>query len=122
MVLGFGDLGRIRIVTDLLSDVDYAASPLVTVFAGSSGLSAFMEFHGMQDQFADLMPVDMPPICAAEARLPKMGRIFVCEFREVTFKAWSIKNAVGKEEVGQRPCFQLRGGRYEHLGAQPGFP
>lgn len=47
----------------------HAAGPLVTVFAGSAGLSAYVELHGMQEQFADLMPVDVPPICAAKARL-----------------------------------------------------
>jgi hypothetical protein len=46
-----------------------AASPLVAVFAGSAGLSAYIEFHGMQEQFADLMPVDVPPIAAEKARL-----------------------------------------------------
>ena len=46
-----------------------AVTPLVTVFAGSAGLSAYVELHDMQRQFGDLMPVDVPPISAENARL-----------------------------------------------------
>lgn len=43
--------------------------PLVAVFAGSAGLSTYIELYDMHDLFADLIPVDVPPISAIEARL-----------------------------------------------------
>jgi hypothetical protein len=43
--------------------------PLVSVFAGSSGLSTFIELLGMHALFNDLIPVDVPPVTSIEARL-----------------------------------------------------
>lgn len=43
--------------------------PLVSVFAGSAGLSTYIELYGMHEFFADLTSVDVPPITADEARL-----------------------------------------------------
>lgn len=43
--------------------------PLVAVFAGSAGLSTYIELYGMHDLFADLTPVDVPPVTAVEAKL-----------------------------------------------------
>lgn len=44
-------------------------SPLVSVLAGSSGLSTFIELLGMRAMFEDLIPVDIPPITSEEAKL-----------------------------------------------------
>jgi len=46
-----------------------AAHPLVAVFAGSAGLSTYIQFHGLQALFADLVPVDVLPIGSTEARV-----------------------------------------------------
>jgi hypothetical protein len=43
--------------------------PLVSVFAGSSGLSTFIELLGMHALFKDLIPVDIPPVTSTEAGL-----------------------------------------------------
>ncbi len=42
---------------------------LVAVFAGSAGLSTFIELYDMHDLFADLAAVDVPPVTGDEARL-----------------------------------------------------
>jgi len=44
-------------------------NPLTAVFAGSAGLSTYIELYGMHVLFADLTPVDLPPVTSAEARL-----------------------------------------------------
>jgi hypothetical protein len=44
-------------------------NPLVSVLAGSSGLSTFIELLGMHVLFEDLIPVDVPPVTSEEARL-----------------------------------------------------
>jgi hypothetical protein len=44
-------------------------NPLVAVFAGSAGLSTYIELYGMHTQFDDLTPVDLPPVTTAEASL-----------------------------------------------------
>lgn len=44
-------------------------NPLVSVFAGSSGLSTFIELFGMNTLFDDLVPVDVTPITSTEAKL-----------------------------------------------------
>ena len=41
--------------------------PLTAIFAGSSGLSTFIQLFGMHDAFKDLAPVDIPPISSLEA-------------------------------------------------------
>lgn len=46
-----------------------AQNPLVTVFAGSAGLSTYMELYGMREKFADLKAIDVPPVTTDEARL-----------------------------------------------------
>ncbi len=43
--------------------------PLVSVFAGSSGLSTFIELFDMHPLFEDLIPVDVPPVNSIEAKL-----------------------------------------------------
>jgi hypothetical protein len=43
--------------------------PLVSVFAGSAGLSTYIELYGMSNFFGDLSPIDVTPISAVEARL-----------------------------------------------------
>lgn len=43
--------------------------PLVTVFAGSAGLSTFIELYEMNDLFSDLIPIDIPPVSRQEASL-----------------------------------------------------
>ena len=45
------------------------SKPLVTVFAGSSGLSTYIQLYGMKDLFSDLTTVDVPPVTAKEAQL-----------------------------------------------------
>lgn len=44
-------------------------NPLVSVFAGSSGLSTFILLFGMHALFDDLVPVDVTPITFIEAKL-----------------------------------------------------
>ncbi|MFZ2807858.1 MAG: hypothetical protein WA081_04025 [Desulfosalsimonadaceae bacterium] len=44
-------------------------NPLIAVFAGSAGLSTYIELYGMHELFEDLRPVDVPPITAGEAKL-----------------------------------------------------
>jgi hypothetical protein len=46
-----------------------ADNPLVAVFAGSAGLSTYIELFEMNKLFEDLIPVDVPPVTAVEARL-----------------------------------------------------
>lgn len=46
-----------------------ANHPLATVFAGSSGLSTYIELYDMKALFSDIVPVDVPPVTATEARL-----------------------------------------------------
>ncbi len=46
-----------------------AADPLVAVFAGSSGLSTFIELFNLDTSFEDLLTVDVPPVKTVEARL-----------------------------------------------------
>ena len=43
--------------------------PLVSVFAGSAGLSTYIELLGMHRLFDDLIPVDIPPVKKDEAKL-----------------------------------------------------
>lgn len=43
--------------------------PLLAVFAGSAGLSTYIELYGMHALFADIASVDVPPVTASEARL-----------------------------------------------------
>jgi hypothetical protein len=43
--------------------------PLISVFAGSAGLSTFIELLGMHELFDDLIAVDVPPISSSEAKL-----------------------------------------------------
>jgi hypothetical protein len=43
--------------------------PLITVFAGSAGLSTYIELYGMHEQFDDLIQVDVLPVRSVEARL-----------------------------------------------------
>lgn len=45
------------------------SNPLAAVVAGSSGLSTYIQFYGLQARFDDLLAVDVPPIAAGEARL-----------------------------------------------------
>ena len=45
------------------------AHPLAVIFAGSAGLSTYIELYGMRAMFADIISVDVPPIKAGEARL-----------------------------------------------------
>ena len=42
-------------------------NPIVSVFAGSSGLSTFIELFDMHALFEDLIPVDVPPVTSKEA-------------------------------------------------------
>jgi len=44
-------------------------NPLMVVFAGSAGLSTYIELHGMRAVFDDLIPVDVPPVTTDEAKL-----------------------------------------------------
>ncbi|MCE5265519.1 MAG: hypothetical protein LLG97_18565 [Deltaproteobacteria bacterium] len=44
-------------------------NPLTAVFAGSAGLSTYIELLGMHALFADLVPVDIPPVTQGEAKL-----------------------------------------------------
>lgn len=46
-----------------------ATHPLVAVFAGSAGLSTYIELYEMHELFTDLTPVDVPPVTGNEARL-----------------------------------------------------
>lgn len=46
-----------------------ANHPLASVFAGSAGLSTYIELYGMKALFADIVPVDVPPVTAIEASL-----------------------------------------------------
>lgn len=43
--------------------------PLTAVFAGSAGLSTYVELFGMHALFTDLVPVDIPPVTQGEAKL-----------------------------------------------------
>lgn len=43
--------------------------PLVAIFAGSAGLSTYIELYDMRALFDDLAPVDVPPVTAGQARL-----------------------------------------------------
>ncbi len=44
------------------------ASPLQTVFAGSAGLSTYIELYDLKNYFDDLTPIDVDPIGADDAR------------------------------------------------------
>jgi hypothetical protein len=46
-----------------------ATHPLVAIFAGSAGLSTYIELYEMHEVFKDLTPVDVPPVTGAEASL-----------------------------------------------------
>jgi hypothetical protein len=43
--------------------------PLPCIFAGSSGLTTYIEFYGLKEFFNDLESVDIPPINEQEARI-----------------------------------------------------
>jgi hypothetical protein len=43
--------------------------PLVTVFAGSAGLSTYIEFYDLRECFTDLVPMDVCPITTIEAKV-----------------------------------------------------
>jgi len=44
-----------------------ATPPLRCVLAGSAGLTGLIEFEGLHDCFDDVRPIDLPPICTADA-------------------------------------------------------
>lgn len=43
--------------------------PLPCIFAGSSGLTTYIEFYGLKELFDDLESVDIPPISEQDARI-----------------------------------------------------
>lgn len=56
-----------RALSDLLASSRRSGSPTRQVFAGSTGLSSYMHFHNLGESFADLVPLDLPPLTRPEA-------------------------------------------------------
>ena len=110
--------------------------PLVAVFAGSAGLSTFIELYGMHNLFDDLAPVDVPPVTSDEAcllaeelfygmkKLPTLAAIrrlveltgnddtvpyFVQALASYTAEQTGRKRAIGADDVEQAYFDRLLG-------------
>jgi hypothetical protein len=58
-----------RHLADLLAASRRSGSPTRQVFAGSAGLTSYIHFHGLEESFGGLIPLDLPPLAASEAAM-----------------------------------------------------
>ena len=56
-----------RQIAELLATSRRNDAPISQVLAGSAGLTSYLRFHGLEDLFSDLTPLDLPPLTTSEA-------------------------------------------------------
>lgn len=58
-----------RRLAEILARARSGSTPVRQVLAGSTGLTSFMKFRGLTESFADLVPLDLPPLTPSLARM-----------------------------------------------------
>jgi uncharacterized protein len=56
-----------RDLAELLASARRSQFPARQVLAGSAGLTSYICFHGLEESFGDLQPLDLPPLAGTEA-------------------------------------------------------
>ena len=89
------DGSRLRVILELLKEHRYASPPLHVALAGSAGLSAYLNFHGMQSLLGDLIPVDLKPLERGQASVLAEELFYGSGFKPSSDAAHAVLDEIG---------------------------